>query len=180
MLAIKKVGVVQHLRVTAHPSSKDNFANPFIQEVDLPATFLPGENCELAYTCLNCHQEVSFAMGYGAFIAAKTWSLKRLANQQSLLDQIGHLLTLKLETPTEHGVVIARYYTAVLDIAMVGYYRCPHCATQYLMGYARHGTDNEGRGIPESDTMHVQCIAQVEVDEPALLEALNQHTPLQP
>ncbi|RZK22015.1 MAG: hypothetical protein EOO56_10025 [Hymenobacter sp.] len=113
-------------------------------------------------------------MGFGAFIAAKTWSLKKLGGQRDLLAQVGQLLGLKLEAPTENGVEIARYYTAVLDIAMVGYYRCPHCATQYLIGYARHGTDNEGRGLPESDTMHVQCIAQVELDEPAFLTALSQ------
>ena len=115
-------------------------------------------------------------MGYGAFIAAKTWSLKRLSNQRALLDYVGHLLHLKLETPTEHGVEIARYYTAVLDIAMVGYYRCPHCGAQYLIGYARHGTDNEGRGLPEPDTMHVQCIARVIVEEQTLVSAFKNPT----
>ena len=43
MLALRKVGVVQQLKVTAQPSAKDNFINPFVQQVDLPATFLPGK-----------------------------------------------------------------------------------------------------------------------------------------
>lgn len=59
----------------------------------------------------------------------------------------------------------------------MGYYRCPQCAAQYLIGYARHGTDKEGRGLPESDTMHVQCIAQVQLDEPALVQAFNPPVP---
>lgn len=184
MPSIRKIAVVPHLQVTAIPSPKDDFPNPLVQLVDLPATFISGAACQLAYPCLKCHQKIDFKMGYGAFIAAKTWSLKRLANQQSLLDEVGQLLSLELETPTENGAVIARYYKALLDIAMVGYYRCPHCAAQYLIGYARHVTDNEGRGVPEPNTMHVRCIAQIEVDEPAFLQALNEpaqevpeHTP---
>jgi hypothetical protein len=174
MLSIHKIAVALHLQVTATPSPKDNFRNPLVQEVDLPATFLFGEACQLTYPCLKCHQKIDFKMGYGAFIAAKTWSLKRIANQQNLLDEVGQLLSLELETPTENAIVVAHYYKAVLDIAMVGYYRCPHCAAQYLIGYARHIADNESRGIPEPDTMHVQCIAQVELDEPAFLQALNE------
>jgi hypothetical protein len=171
MSIIREIGKVSQLLATAHPSPKDNFADPLVQELVLPATFLAGESCQLAHSCLNCRQGINFTMGYGAFIAAKTWSLKKLANQRELLDQIGQLLHLKLEAPTEQGIEIARYYTAVLDIAMVGYYRCPHCEAQYLIGYARHGTDNEGRGLPEPDTMHVQCIAQVVVEEQALVSA---------
>lgn len=178
MLSIKKVAEVAQLVVTAHPSRKDHFADPLIQCVELPATFLPGDNCQLAYDCNHCRQTISFDPNNKAFIAAKTWSLKRLGGQLDLLDQLGALLNLKLHAPIENGVEIARYYTAVLDIASVGYYRCAHCEAQYLIAYATHGTDNEGRGMPESDTMHVQCIAQVKLDEQELLAAFRKTVPI--
>jgi hypothetical protein len=168
MPVISKVGEVSHLVVTAYFSHTDNAASP-LQELTLPATFLSGESCQLAHSCLQCQQEIRFTMGYGAFIGAKTWSLSKLDNQRDFLDEIGQLLHLKLETPIEQGLEIARYYTAVLDVALVGYYRCTRCAAHYLIGYARHSVDKEGRGTPEPATMHVQCIAQIIAEEQVLL-----------
>lgn len=178
MLQLTKIGEVGQLTVTAHPSNKDHFADPLVQQVFLPGTFFPGDSYQLVHACLQCNYAISFNAEYGSLIAAKTWSLKRIGrNQRELLDQVGRLLHLKLDELTEGGVEVAYYYTAVLSIATVGYYRCSHCAAQYLIGHARHGTDNEGRGMPESDTMHVQCIAQVTTDEPELLRALNLPVP---
>ena len=179
MLQINKIEEVNRLTVTAHPSNKDHFADPLVQDVALPGTFFSGASCQLAHACTHCNHAINFNTEYssGSFIAAATWALDEVGNQRELLDQVGQLLHLKLRAPVRNGVEVAYYYTAVLSIATVGYYRCPQCAAQYLMGYARHGTDNEGRGMPESDTMRVQCIAQVQVDEPALVQAFNPPVP---
>ena len=172
MLQINKLGEVGELEAKVVPSKKDHFANPLVQQVQVPGVFFLGDSCQIAHACHQCNQEVKFTVGYGAFVVAKTWSLKRLGGQHELLDQIGNLLNLKQQVPLENGIKIAHYYTAVLDIATVGYYRCPHCEAQYLIGYAQRITDGEGRGLPESNTMHVQCIAQIATDEKALLAKL--------
>lgn len=119
MLQITKSGEVARITVTAHPSNKDHFADPLVQDMALPGTFFPGASCQVAHACAHCNRGISFSTEYGSFIAAKTWSLKRLGrNQRELLDQVGQLLHLELDGLTENGVEVAYYYTAVLSIAM--------------------------------------------------------------
>lgn len=172
MLSLNKIAEVDQLTVTALPAAKDSFTTPLEQPANLPHTYLAGASCQLTHACSQCSKHVSYTVQYGAFRIAKTWSLKRINNQKELLDEVGRLLDLKLKSHVENNIETARYYTAVLDIAMVGYYRCPHCEAQYLIGYAQRITDNEGRGVPEPDTIHVQKIVQVMFEEAELIRLL--------
>ncbi|UYZ64402.1 hypothetical protein [Hymenobacter weizhouensis] len=172
MQSIHKISEVDQLTVTASPSRKDTFSAPLVQTEPLPHTFLAGEEPVLKYDCLNCGQPIIHSVGYGAFLLARTWSLKKVNHQRELLNEVGQLLLLQLRSVIEQEQEVTRYYNAVLDIATVGYLRCPHCQAQYLMGFSQRLTDNEGRGKPEPDTIHVQSIAFVNLNEHEFISAL--------
>lgn len=171
MQLIHKIAEVKQLTVTALPSSKDTFAAPLVQTEYLPYTFLAGVEAELKYSCLSCGHPIIYPVRYGSFLLAKTWSLKKV-NNQDILDEVGRLLELPLRSVVERGREIARYYTAVLDIATVGYLRCPHCQAQYLNAFSQRLTENEGRGKPEPDTIHVAAVARVELVEDEFMTAV--------
>ncbi|KAA2238707.1 hypothetical protein F0L74_21040 [Chitinophaga agrisoli] len=176
MTMIAKLDEIITVEVLTYPGKRDIFKEPQQQHVQIPGTFLMGEKWYLTHTCKQCGNnveirqvDIEYKDSGWFFMSFLSW---RSIRDIQLLDEIGALFGLNISTDFDGEQPGSfRYYSLTgifKGMALIAYYQCPHCKSQYLMTFMHAFAQNERSAEP--DEMYVEKIYQVRFDHDTFMK----------